>query len=64
MNEEQPYKRFLLFGYNSFYPAGGSGDVVDSFATLEEAKVRMRQNGRDFFDVLDFEKRMWIDCDA
>ena len=30
-------KRFVVFGSESYYPAGGWGDFVNSFDTSEEA---------------------------
>lgn len=30
-------KRFLLFGYDNYYPAGAMSDLLGSFSTLEEA---------------------------
>lgn len=32
-----PPKRFLLFGFDTYYPSGGMGDLIDSFDTEEEA---------------------------
>jgi hypothetical protein len=30
-------KRFLVFGFNSYYPSGGMEDRATSFDTIEEA---------------------------
>lgn len=31
------FKRFIVFNYPHYYPGGGSGDVMGSYDTLEEA---------------------------
>lgn len=33
-----PVKRYVVFGYDDYYPGGGWGDLQGSFDTLEEAK--------------------------
>ncbi len=57
-------KRFLLFGYVAYYPCGGSGDVIDSFDTIEEAKDAIKSGtpeySREYFELLDMDKREWI----
>jgi len=30
-------KRYLLFGYNRYYPNGGIEDLVESFDTIKDA---------------------------
>jgi len=30
-------KKFMIFGFNDYYPAGGMGDFIDSDDTLESA---------------------------
>lgn len=32
------YKKYIVFGIEGYYPAGGLGDVSASFDTLKEAK--------------------------
>lgn len=59
-DQEPPYKRFLLFGYDSYYPGGGEADVLDSFDSLAEAKTRMEKKDRDYYEVLDLEERRWV----
>jgi len=56
------YKRFLVFGYDNYYPAGGSNDVVVSTDTLDEAEdfIRQMTHGFDYFDILDMETRKWV----
>jgi hypothetical protein len=31
--------RFGLFAYDTYYPAGGFGDLIGTYATYEEAKA-------------------------
>ena len=45
------YQRFLLFGFDSYYPVGGLHDVVGSFATVEEAEAAIAAT--DPLDLLD-----------
>lgn len=49
------FKRFMVFGLDEFYPAGGLGDVVDSFDTIEEARARTKQEDHAIFEILDRE---------
>jgi hypothetical protein len=53
-------KRFLLFCWLDHYPAGGPGDVVDSFDTIEEARAVFNINGYENGSVLDLEHRQWV----
>jgi hypothetical protein len=52
-------KRFLVFAYDSYYPAGGAHDEVGSFDTLEEAMAAGNQ--RDDYDILDLDERKWVE---
>lgn len=36
-------KRFVVFGFDQFYPCGGWNDHVESFDSLEEAEKLARQ---------------------
>lgn len=57
---ERQMKRYLLFGYCQYYPAGGSDDVQGDFDTLEEAKACAEREWWDFAEVLDLVQRKWI----
>lgn len=58
-------KRYLLFGYDQYYPNGGGGDVMGDFDTLEEVKKYIKDTmSRDYYNVLDMQERLWIDFDA
>lgn len=46
-------KRFLIFGYDGYYPAGGCNDLVAMKDTLEEAVHEAEQNKFDNYHVLD-----------
>lgn len=48
-------KRFLLFAYDSHYPAGGWGDFMGSFDTLDEARAAYSKPERrpDWCQVVD-----------
>lgn len=36
MKPHEPYKRYMLFHYEQYYPCGGLGDCIGSLDTLEE----------------------------
>jgi len=36
---DTPVKRFVVFSYREYYPAGGWGDHVGSYDTVEEARA-------------------------
>lgn len=55
-------KRFIIFGYDEYYPSGGMGDFISSFDTLEELLDKMKlaeeeaffsRYTRDYFNILD-----------
>lgn len=56
-------KRYLLFGYDNYYPSGGQHDVVDSFDSLDELKEFIKDSiyKLDYYDILDMDNRCWID---
>lgn len=54
-------KRFWLFAFDSYYPAGGLGDMVGEYDTLEEAVKVGREKGRDHWEVLDMNSNTIID---
>lgn len=43
-------KRYLVFGINQYYPAGGLDDVEESFDTVEEAVPELGENGMPWSD--------------
>ncbi len=48
-------KQFLLFQYDSYYPAGGICDFQKSFDTLLEVEEYLKEHGNryDFYDIYD-----------
>lgn len=68
-----PYKRFLVMMDDQYYPASGTGSVVASFDTLEEALALAKSNTypnggsyqrtADYCEVFDCELRdtVWED---
>ena len=60
---DEPEKRFLVFGYEHYYPMGGSRDLQGSFDTLKECEEFMENNRGyfEFWDVFDCEKKLWVD---
>ena len=50
---EEKDKRYLVFGYDRYYPNGGMSDCIGSFDTIEEAKNAVREDNPDFWDIYD-----------
>ena len=52
---KEPLKRYLLFSYPEYYPAGGWGDFDDSFHTLLEAQeaAKEQRKARLYCDIVD-----------
>lgn len=48
-------KRYILFGYSTYYPSGGMDDALISFDTEEELKIESNHFTSDYFDILDSE---------
>jgi hypothetical protein len=50
-----PTKRFLLFGFDRYYPGGGWNDFLGSFDTAEEARefAAAQKYQPDCHDVID-----------
>ncbi len=46
-------KRFLLFGSDMYYPAGGWDDFVGDFDTLEQANAFGRNAAKDWVHIVD-----------
>jgi len=49
----EPLKRYLVFAYDNYYPAGGWGDFMGSFDTIEEAITKLEKHYYDNCDVID-----------
>lgn len=35
-------KRYLLFGFDGYYPSGGFNDLIDSYDTIDEAIAKIK----------------------
>ena len=46
-------KRFILFGFLSYYPSGGMSDALISFDTLEELIKESYHFECDYYNILD-----------
>lgn len=46
-------KRYLLFAFNDYYPAGGWDDFVESFDTIDEAKSMFMTTNKDLGHIFD-----------
>ena len=46
-------KKYLLFGYEDFYPEGGVHDFVDSFDSIDEAKAYTDEDRKDRYQIVD-----------
>jgi hypothetical protein len=44
---ETPFKRFMVFEIEQYYPSGGVSDCIESYDTLEEAKQRLDKEKLD-----------------
>lgn len=47
------HKRYLLFGYETYYPTGGLSDLVGSFDTALEAVEEARKMKHDYYELYD-----------
>lgn len=47
------YKKYILFQFDSYSPAGGLGDIVGSFNLVEEAIEYARKNMDDCNEIID-----------
>lgn len=57
------YKRFVIFGFDSYYPGGGLGDVIGETDTFAEAQTLVSTGTggfHDYYQVLDLQER--IEC--
>lgn len=46
-------KRYLVFAYFTYYPAGGMDDFIDSIDSLDELKEILQSLREDQFHVYD-----------
>lgn len=48
-------KRYILFGFYTYYPCGGMDDAIMSFDTLEELIENSSYCWYDYYNILDTE---------
>jgi len=53
------YKKFILMQWYDYYPAGGLGNIVDSFDTLEDAKRNAEENDEPKDNVAVYDRDTW-----
>lgn len=46
-------KRYLIFGYDNFYPAGGMCDLIDSNDDKFEVRKRVETADYQYFEIYD-----------
>ena len=67
MDERTGVRRFIVFGYDSYYPGGGFNDALADFNTREEAEGYVK-NSKVNFDHLYIEDLHetpdWRNCDG
>lgn len=51
--QEKPDKRFLAFGFDTYYPSGGLCDMQESFDTIGEAIAYLKSVSYDSKDLYD-----------
>lgn len=59
MVKRKQRKKFMLFGYDTYYPQGGSGDVVGVFDTMEDVVTVPLSYRSDYYEVLDLDTGEW-----
>jgi len=56
-------ERFLVFGYDNYYPSGGMGDMLGSFKSLELVKDFILSDPYPYHDVYDRVEGLDVDID-
>lgn len=55
IQQEPPHKRYLVFQYEGYYPAGGLGDLTGSFDTIEVAELYAKRHPSEYNEIADRE---------
>lgn len=57
-----PHKRFLVMTDDQYYPSAGTGSILESFGTLEEAIKFADQPHKywDYVEIFDCDKRQTV----
>jgi hypothetical protein len=54
-------KRYILFGYATYYPSGGAGDEQGRYDTLDDARAAAKNQWYTDHDILDLETGEWVE---
>ena len=46
-------KRYLIFGFDTYYPCGAMNDLITSVDTVEECKEVIDKSSREYHDIYD-----------
>jgi len=58
--DDLPEKRFVVFGYDSYYPMGPIADYIGSYDTWDECVDGMKDKSFDYYDMFDCQERKWV----
>lgn len=58
--------RYMLFGYDRYYPGGGKEDCMGMFATIEDARHAEITRTEEYlpfeyWDILDLDSGEWVE---
>jgi hypothetical protein len=58
--------RYLLFGFNKWYPEGGLNDLINSFDLMKDVKTAIKENALNmtYFHVFDTETKKILTLDG
>ena len=57
-------RRFMLFGFDAYYPVGGMHDFVESFDTIDEVHAWVKAHGeKEVYQYVDTADWTWADMD-
>ena len=61
--DEEPYKRFMVFGYDQYDPLGALNDLQASFFALREAEefVQKMRKEHDYWTIFDRRKGFGVE---
>ena len=47
------YEKYIVFGFENYYPLGGLNDILGDYDTLQEAREAVLENGYDSGYIID-----------
>ena len=47
------YKKYIVFGFDNYYPSGGLSDIVRSHDSIEEARAETKNGDYDSYEIVD-----------